>query len=244
MSTPETCIFCNGTGKHHSVERGRRVPTDENCCMCGGAGSVFVTTTALPEKPVEVVVKEPRKYTPIAELKQRLEEAGDNSCSCQTCQNACKMKPGWFLPGEAEKAAEALGMSMTAFFDEYLSVDWYEDLGETGPDDDSDRNVFVLSPATTNGGNKGGMYGASPRGQCALFADGVGCRIHSAKPFECRAYHHGDTGKDVAERHAAASVAWRDTPGAQEQLQELLGHDPYVVEDDRDFISRYVDSLP
>ena len=27
------------------------------------------------------------------------------SCACSSCQNACKINPGWFLPGEAEKAA-------------------------------------------------------------------------------------------------------------------------------------------
>lgn len=223
------------------VERGLRVETDEACRACGGAGSVCVTITKIPERPVEVVEKVPRKYTPVAELQQRLLEDGDNSCACRTCTNACKMKPGWFLPGEAEKAAEALGMSVPDFFDKYLAVDWYEDLGKTGPDDSKSRHVFVLSPAT-GAHNSGAMYGASPKGRCILF-DGTSCLIHATKPFECRAHHHEDDHEDVAERHAAVAVAWRDTEGAQEQLQELLGYDPCVIEDERDFISRYVDDM-
>ena len=27
-------------------------------------------------------------------------------CTCDICKQACKHKPGWFLPKEAEKAAE------------------------------------------------------------------------------------------------------------------------------------------
>jgi len=42
------------------------------------------------------------------------------SCDCRTCQDACTRKPGWFLPGEAEIAAESLGMTLPEFFAKYL----------------------------------------------------------------------------------------------------------------------------
>lgn len=59
------------------------------------------------------------------------------SGTCERCRRSCGHKPGWFLPGEAEKAAEFTGMTLPEFFRAYLAVDWWE--GE--PD------IFLLSPA-------------------------------------------------------------------------------------------------
>lgn len=47
-----------------------------------------------------------------------------DSCKCESCQAACRQKPGWFLPGEAERVAEYLGISLEDLFRTKLAVDW------------------------------------------------------------------------------------------------------------------------
>ena len=59
------------------------------------------------------------------------------SCTCGYCRDGCTRKPGWFLPGEAEKAAGFMGMTLPDFFRAYLAVDWWVD----------DPDIFVLSPS-------------------------------------------------------------------------------------------------
>jgi Fe-S-cluster containining protein len=132
------------------------------------------------------------------------------SCACDSCQGACKAKPGWFLPGEAEKAAELMGMSLPEFFNAHLAVDWWEVYG--------DRDVFVLSPAIV-GAEPGTEFPGNPRGTCVFFEAGR-CRIHAAKPAECRAlWHDGPPGG----MHEDVATAWEDHQG---QLSELLGREP------------------
>ncbi len=138
-------------------------------------------------------------------------------CQCDECKFACVRCPGWFKPGEAEKAAELKGMSFDEFFGEYLTVNWWVD----SPD------VFLLSPATTNG-NPGDMAPNDPFGKCVFFKGGL-CEIHDAKPFECRQFMHGDSSGTVEERHESAADAWRDQD-CQDQITAILGYEPYAEE--------------
>lgn len=141
-------------------------------------------------------------------------------CQCEICQYACKHKPGWFLPGEAEKAAEFLGLTMPEFFAQYLGVDWW-----AGGKDGTGEDIFVLAPATT-AMVPGEMYPADPRGQCVFFAQGL-CQIHPVKPFECAAYGHEDKREQVQARHRQVAQAWQPY---QEQIAEWLGHKPHAAE--------------
>ena len=52
------------------------------------------------------------------------------SCTCQTCVDACYRKPGWFLPGEAENVAKFLGLSLEETFRKYLAIDWWAGKGD------------------------------------------------------------------------------------------------------------------
>lgn len=116
------------------------------------------------------------------------------SCTCTVCQAQCKRKPGWFKPGEAEKVAELLGLSLQQFFDRYLMVDsWELDKGSNA----------VLSPAIK--GEDSGVYLAFATGECVFFKDGR-CTIHAVKPYECRYVSHR-VGQGV---HEEVGLAWGD----------------------------------
>lgn len=47
-----------------------------------------------------------------------------NDCRCNVCKQACEFKPGWFLPGEAEKAADYFDLDFWEFFNAFLGVDF------------------------------------------------------------------------------------------------------------------------
>lgn len=117
------------------------------------------------------------------------------------------------MPGEAERAAKYLGMTLTEFFKIYLGVNWLE----------GDDNIFLLAPATANM-DPGGEYPGNPRGRCVFFENGL-CNIHAVKPFECSEYIHGDT--EVSARHRQVAQAWK---AHQAQIVELLGREPEAEE--------------
>ncbi len=121
------------------------------------------------------------------------------------------------MPGEAEKTAEHLGLSLQELLNRSLSVDWWD------ADADFDHDVFLLSPAVV-GGSPGEEFDADPHGVCVFFVEGR-CSIHEVKPFECRQHIHTDTHEEVSARHAAIRDAW-DSPEHQSQIKELLGRDP------------------
>lgn len=135
------------------------------------------------------------------------------SGTCEVCQNACTHKPGWFLPGEAERTADLLGLTLADLFHAKLSIDWWE----AGPRMES--TTFVLSPAVVHG-PVGQEFAFDPRGVCVFYKDGR-CEIHEAKPYECAAYVCSET--DVDERHLEVALAWREH---QRQITELLGREP------------------
>lgn len=147
-----------------------------------------------------------------------------NGCSaesgtCATCQAGCTRKPGWFLPGEAEKTAELLGLTLEEFFAKYLAVDWYESY----PDD-----IFLLSPAVA-GEATGEEFPGDPRGTCVFYVEGR-CQIHEAKPYECRTFWCGapGSGGGGALTHQQVGEKWAGQP--QEQVKELLGREPMATE--------------
>lgn len=133
--------------------------------------------------------------------------AEQKSCECVTCQGACLRKPGWFLPGEAEKAAEFLKMHIKEFFEKYLAIDWWNG-AEYG------KETFILAPALMSA-EAGEMYPAFPVGRCIFFVNSK-CAIHPAKPFECQMYWHGEEG--AKERHRQVAEAWEKHQNAVEQI--------------------------
>lgn len=99
-------------------------------------------------------------------------------CTCDKCVRACSHTPGWFRPGEAERAAKFLKMPMRRFFKKYLGVNWYTWK--------RNRPVFVLAPAITTM-DAGHEFPGNPKGQCVFLKDRR-CLIHPVKPHDCRAF--------------------------------------------------------
>lgn len=123
------------------------------------------------------------------------------SGTCTKCQGACQQKPGWFRPGEAEKVAEYLGLTLQECFDQYLSVDYWVML--------SDDDIYVLSPAivTDDGTTAGLKFPSWPQGTCVFFKDGR-CGIHEVKPYECRTWWCGEPIDADPDRHLNLSQEW------------------------------------
>lgn len=142
------------------------------------------------------------------------EDGTRDSCSCGVCQGACTYKPGWFLPGEAEKAAALMDMSLPEFFRTYLGVNYW-------PEDEGLPLTFLLAPAITRM-SPGEEYPADPKGRCVFFQEGR-CQIHEARPHECRRYFHTDTHAETHAVHHEVAATWGEH---QDQIQELLGREP------------------
>lgn len=134
-----------------------------------------------------------------------------NDCDCDTCKAACRKRPSWFMPGEAEKVAEYLGIPLQELFKTKLGVDWHVGSGD----------IFLLAPAIQNM-SAGQEYPANPRGRC-IFFDSELCSIHPVKPFECREYHHSEKEEVCQERHKSVAEAWLDE---RDQIVVLLGYEP------------------
>lgn len=140
------------------------------------------------------------------------------SGTCQTCVGACYRKPGWFLPGEAEKVADYLGITLQELFRTKLGVDWWEDHPAT------DSDVFLLAPATTDM-NPGEEYPGTPGGRCVFLTADARCSIHGVKPHECRVHWCGQSDRDATALHRSTADAW---VGEHQRLVDLLGREPYA----------------
>jgi Fe-S-cluster containining protein len=98
----------------------------------------------------------------------------------------CKSNPGWFAPGEADRAAELMGMDFGDFARAYLVIDSVEVDGAP---------VDVFLPVKVG---RDGTPNARPLSRIdrlyiqlpnpCVFYTGDGCRIYEARPYECRRY--------------------------------------------------------
>lgn len=138
------------------------------------------------------------------------------SCACETCRLACTVKPGWFMPGEAEILAGNMNLTLQELFDNHLQVDFWAA---------GDDSIFVLSPATASG-TPGTEFPFEATGRCTFFKEGR-CAIHTlGKPFECAALSH-DSAEDA--RHFEVAESWK---AHQAQIAALLGREPVAAEPD------------
>jgi Fe-S-cluster containining protein len=111
---------------------------------------------------------------------------------CQRKGDCCRSFPGWFAPGEVEKAAEFLGMTVDAFVRQYIIIDGITVEGYGWVD--------VFAPVRLN---KHGEPALPPlsradffyryfKGPCIFFKDNR-CRIYPYRPVECRHYFCGQS---------------------------------------------------
>lgn len=99
-------------------------------------------------------------------------------CACEKCVSACHRVPGWFAPGEAEKAAEFLGVPF-AEFRKNIIIDYWTD---------TDYDPLLYAPrkvGVDDGQRVATDEGTSTMATC-IFLVNDRCQIHGAKPMECR----------------------------------------------------------
>ncbi len=100
-------------------------------------------------------------------------------CSCPECVLACQRAPGVFAPGEAEKAAELLGVSFAEFKKRLIKNYWH--------DQDSDPLMWQPRKHWDDGEEEvaSDEY-TNRRGRCTFLTAENRCEIQGAKPWECR----------------------------------------------------------
>lgn len=87
-------------------------------------------------------------------------------CRCNRCENPCRYGSGAFIKGETEKAAEFFNISKKEFEEKYT-----EEIKKF--------NTKLRRPKILRQDDK-------PYGNCIFYEDGIGCKIHKVKPYECK----------------------------------------------------------
>jgi hypothetical protein len=111
-------------------------------------------------------------------MDEKLAKARAYSCACEKCIAACNWTPGHFLPGEAEAAAEALGVDFETFARRFLVLNYWGTGEDTGP-------VWAWRPRKENDLASGvASFGYAP-GRCAFLDKQDRCSIYAQRPAEC-----------------------------------------------------------
>lgn len=139
-------------------------------------------------------------------------------CRCPICADLCNGNPGWFMPGEAELAAQHVGLTFREFFDKYLIVEYW--VGNAG-------DVLVLAPRRVTQHGQMATYADNfSRAKCRLLTDS-GCSLSvERRPFECavcvQCDDNLDGGQNRKNHRADIQKAW-DVPKLQKWLHGLSG---------------------
>lgn len=96
-------------------------------------------------------------------------------CTCPACVGCCTHIPGWFAPGEAEKAAEFVGTPFGVFSRASLIEEYWCD----GPVVWSPRKVGQT-------GRRATWSSAFGSGRCVFLRAEDRCGIYPVRPMECR----------------------------------------------------------
>ncbi len=136
-------------------------------------------------------------------------------CKCDGCKNACKYRPGWFLPKQVNSLLEYFNVKT---IEELLktgkvAIDWWEG---------DDPNILILAPNVIN--NAEIYYPADPRGCCIFYTDEL-CDIHKIKPYECSMYSHKDKDKDKddgEDRHKMIMNKWKAVDILEEFRKDMV----------------------
>lgn len=150
------------------------------------------------------------------------------NCSCEKCRELCLGRPGWFAPGEATKAAAELGLTLEAFFKQYLTLDYWCDA--------TNGDIELLSPAWTpkyppfvfvppgqesNVGRRAAWGDAMVRGPCALLGPN-GCRLsHENRPAECR-WSYGCEDRSYRAQRVALVEQWKTQQAEVNAVRALI----------------------
>jgi hypothetical protein len=103
------------------------------------------------------------------------------SCACERCVSACKKQPGWFAPGEAEKAAEYLKMDFETDFKKFIVKDHCDN-----PHAGNAPYVWAPRKVGDDGPSEIRTHLEQQLPGVCVFLKDERCLIHLAKPYECR----------------------------------------------------------
>lgn len=87
-------------------------------------------------------------------------------CRCGACSNGCKFGSGFLAEDDAKRLAKFLGIT-----DKELKEKYLEEVEQF--------NTKLLRPKLERKENK-------PYGKCIFFDKEIGCKIHEAKPLQCK----------------------------------------------------------
>ena len=132
-------------------------------------------------------------------------------CKCNRCKNACKNKPGWFIPEQIPKLLEYFSvLNIRELFKNGFAIDWWVD--------DND-DILVLAPQII--GNSNIEYPKNPHGVCVFYKNGI-CSIHNIKPFECYEYMHSDENRTIEDRKEKIKEEWKESKLLLEFKGEII----------------------
>ena len=107
------------------------------------------------------------------------------SCRCELCVSACRRDPGRLVPADIEPLARLLGLTPAELLARHLVL-----RPLPGPE-----GGYALAPVKgkahrllVDPGTVVPSYYEGEDGWCVFLAENGECRVHAAKPFECRAY--------------------------------------------------------
>lgn len=87
-------------------------------------------------------------------------------CRCDACSNGCKYGSGFMIGDDSKKLAKFLAISEKELKEKYL-------------EEVEQFHTKLLRPKLERKGNK-------PYGKCIFFDEKQGCKIHEAKPLQCK----------------------------------------------------------
>jgi Fe-S-cluster containining protein len=133
---------------------------------------------------------------------------------CLRCGECCSTNPGWFAPGEIEKAAEYLAMDVRDFSKKFLVID--------GIQIEGCGKIEVFAPLRLNRLGEPALpplsradyfYRYFP-GKC-IFYKGDTCEIYPYRPIECRNYQCSrmvNDRDDIFMPHEEIAMLWHNLP--------------------------------
>jgi len=133
----------------------------------------------------------------------------NKGCACHECVSACKRNPGWFAPGQAEEAAQHLGIPFEDFKKNLIIDYWVSHDGD---------DIYVYAPRKINvdRDRKVASFSYAFKDSTCIFLKKDRCSIHIVKPQECR---NAVICKGTSGSREAVAMEWKNkgNPLAAEQ---------------------------
>jgi Fe-S-cluster containining protein len=139
-----------------------------------------------------------------------------SSCTCEICRNACKSRPGWFVPEQIPEIEEFFGKKIPELLGKELAIDW-------GTEIEMKEHILLLAPNLEK--NASIQYPAVPNGTCVFFKEGK-CTIYPIRPYECGVAVHTDSTDVDLLRHIEIATRWKHNPTLAGYRETIICHQP------------------